>query len=357
MLGEYRAMTRLLSHLERQPRATTIVAALAIVVIVGVVDYLTGYEISLSVFYLVAIAMGTWFVGRRFGWLVSVLSVISWLVGDVAAGAKYTNHFVPAWNVVIALVSYLVIVEVLWNLRALQNQLEAKVTARTAALREEMSKRQELEKELLAAGERERQRIGHDLHDSLCQHLTGTALAGEVLGEKLAAQSLPEETDARRVVALIEEAITLARNLARGLAPVELEAEGLMAAFRELARATSERFNIDCRFEAPHPVLVHDSTVASHLFRIAQEAVTNAIKHGHASRVAITLRHDENEVALEVRDNGQGFLEPLGQTKGMGLHIMRHRATMIGATLQIQHQSPGTLLICRFRSEEQQEAA
>jgi len=357
MPNDHSFMTKFLSRLERQPRSVTITVALLIVVLVGVIDYLTGYEISLSVFYLIAIALATWYVGRRFGWIVSVLSVISWLVGDLAAGAQYTNHFIPIWNVLIALVSYLVIVEVLWNLRALQNLLEAKVLARTAALREEMTKRQELEKEFLAVGERERQRIGHDLHDSLCQHLTGTALAGEVLGEKLAGKALPEEADARRVVALIEEAITLARNLARGLAPVELEAEGLMAAFRELARNTTERFSIDCRFEAPHPVLVHDSTVAAHLFRIAQEAVSNAIKHGHASRVGIGLRVEGGEVVLEIRDDGEGFQESALKTQGMGLHIMRHRAMMIGAALSIQRQDPGTAVTCRLRREEQQEAA
>jgi signal transduction histidine kinase len=332
-------------------------ATLLIVVVVGMIDYLSGYEISFSVFYLAAIALATWSIGKGFGRFVSVLSVVSWLVGDLAAGAKYSKPFVPIWNVMIELVFYLVLVEVLASLRALQRQLEGKVVERTAALTEEMTKRQALEKELLAAGERERQRIGHDLHDSLCQHLTGTALAGQVLGEKLAAKSLPEEKDAVRVVGLIEDGITLARNLARGLAPVELEAEGLMAALHELAQSTKERFKVDCQFASPGSVLIDDPATSTHLFRIAQEAVTNAIKHGRARRINITLFVEADEVNLEVSDDGAGFRMPSAEDKGMGLHIMQHRAAMIGATLTILKRPPGTVVTCRLGSVPKREAA
>ncbi|MDR3403782.1 MAG: sensor histidine kinase [Chthoniobacter sp.] len=344
-------MTEFLSYLKRLPRAAIVALALVSVILVGMIDYFTGYEISFSVFYLAAIALATWYVGRHLGWLVSMLSVVSWLTGDLAAGATYSNRFVPIWNSVIAFVFYLVLVEALSNLKTSQLQLEAKVIERTAALTEEMTKREELEKELLEVGERERRRIGHDLHDSLCQHLTGTALVGQAVSEKLAAKAFPEEAEVRRVVTLIEDGITLARNLARGLAPVELEAEGLMAAFHELAKTTTERFNIDCRFEAPHPVLIDDSATSTHLFRIAQEAVSNAIKHGSAQRVTIGLFHEAEDMNLVVIDDGGGFREPLMENRGMGLHIMRHRAAMIGATLTIRRQSPGTVVHCRLRSE------
>ena len=350
-------MTKFLSSLERQSRSALIAVSLSIVVLVGVIDYLTGYEISLSIFYLAPIALATWHVGRRFAWLVSALSVISWLAGDLAAGATYANRFVPIWNVVIAMAFYLVIVEVLANLRTLQDQLEARVAERTRDLTEEMHKREEAEKELLAAGERERRRIGQDLHDSLCQHLTATAMAGQVLGEKLAGRSLPEEADARRLVTLVEDGIVLARSLARGLAPVELEAEGLMAAFRDLATTTTGNFHIDCLFEAPHPVLVDDSTISTHLFRIAQEAVSNAIKHGRARRVTIGLSQEADDILLEVRDDGSGFREPPLNGQGMGLHIMRHRAAMIGAKLAIRRAPPGTVLSCRLRGDHAVEEA
>src|ERR1700751_138381 len=100
-------MSKFLSSLEQQPRWVLMVAALAVVVLVGVIDYFTGYEISLSIFYLAPISLAAWYIGRRFAWVVSAFSVITWLLGDLAAGATYTTHFVPIWNVAIALAVYL----------------------------------------------------------------------------------------------------------------------------------------------------------------------------------------------------------------------------------------------------------
>ena len=182
---------------------------------------------------------------------------------------------------------YFIVVWLLTSLRNLNRELEDKVRQRTAALTQEMAERARLEKEILEVSEREQRRIGHDLHDSLCQHLTGTALAGQVLGEKLAAKSLPEAADANRVVGLVEDGISLARNLARGIYPVEMEAEGLMAAFQELAANITAISKITCVFDCPTPVLVHDALAATHLYRIAQEATTNAIRHGKARHIGI----------------------------------------------------------------------
>ena len=321
-------------------------ACLVTVVLVGVADYLTGYEISFSIFYLVAVSVATWFIGFRFGLFISLLSVVCWLIGDLAAGATYSTRFVPGWNAVIALAFYVVMVRVLANLRTMHDRLEGMVEQRTAALTAEMAKREMLEKELLAVSEREQRRIGHDLHDSLCQHLTGTALAGQVLGDKLEARGLPEAADAGRVVTLVEEGITLARSLARGLAPVELEAEGLMAALRELAQNVSERFKVNCTFEAPEFVPIDDAASAIHLFRIAQEAISNAIKHGRARHIVIALFISPGGVRLSIADDGVGLPEPLPATRGMGLNIMRHRSAIIGATFEIRRAEQGTSVEC-----------
>ena len=321
-------------------------ACLLTVVLVGVADYLTGYEISFSIFYLIAVSVATWFIGFRFGLFISVLSVVSWLLGDLAAGAKYSTRFVPGWNAVIALVFYIVMVRVLASLRTMHNRLEGMVVQRTASLTEEMAKREMLEKELLAVSEREQRRIGHDLHDSLCQHLTATALAGQVLGEKLEAKGLPETADAGRVVTLVEEGITLARSLARGLAPVELEAEGLMSALRELAKSVGERFKVNCMFEAPEFVPIDDPASAIHLFRIAQEAISNAIKHGRAKNVVIALSINPGGVRLSITDDGVGLPDPLPEIRGMGLNIMRHRSAIIGANFDIRRIAHGTRVEC-----------
>src|SRR5690348_16163324 len=136
---------------------------------------------------------------------------------------------------------------------------------------------------MLESAERELRKIGRDIHDGLCQQLTGTALAGQALAEKLAADGRAEAKESGRIVEHIEDAIATARNLAKGLNPVELQAEGLMQALEELATTMTEMSGVSCRFECESPVLLRSPAVAVNLFRIAQEAVSNALKHSNAS--------------------------------------------------------------------------
>jgi signal transduction histidine kinase len=245
------------------------------------------------------------------------------------------------------MVFYFIVVWLLTNLRALHRDLEARVRQRTLALTREMAERQRLEEEILRVSEREQRRIGHDLHDSLCQHLTGTALAGQVLGERLAAKSLPEAADAGKVVELVEEGITLARNLARGLYPVEMEAEGLMAAFQELADNMTKGSRVRCVFVCDAPVLMHDDAAATHLYRIAQEAVRNAIQHGKPKRIGITLGERNGLITLTVEDDGAGLPETVQERGGLGIRIMAHRAAMIGGSFAIEPApTVGTIVTC-----------
>ena len=348
--GRYsKNVSQLLQSLERRSRRTLICAGLAILVVIGIVDYLTGFEILFSVFYLLEVGLATWFVGRGFGFLMSVLSVVVWIGGDKLAGARYSRPFVPIWNAMILLVLYFVVVWLLHRLRQLHNELETKVRERTQALTEEMAERSRLEKEILEISEREQRRIGHDLHDSLCQHLTATALAGQVLGQKLEARALPEAASATKVVELIENGIALARTLARGLYPVEMEAEGLMVAFEELARNVSSVSRVVCIFECEPPVLIHDAAVATHLYRITQEAISNALRHGKAKRIGISLNERHGQIMLTVEDDGAGLPEDWREGNGLGTRIMEHRATMIGGSISIEpNPTGGTLVKCFF---------
>jgi signal transduction histidine kinase len=340
-------MVRWLERLEQRSQRFLILAGLAVLVVIGTIDYLTGFEVLFSVFYLLEVALAAWFVGKGFGLLMSVLSVLVWIGGDLAAGARYSNPLIPVWNALILMVFYFVVVWLLTNLRALHRELEARVRQRTAALVREMAERQRLEEEILQVSEREQRRIGHELHDSLCQHLTGTALAGQVLGERLAAKSLPEAADADKVVELVEEGITLARNLARGLYPVEMEAEGLMAAFQDLADNLTKGARVRCIFECEAPVLMHDDAAATHLYRIAQEAVRNAIQHGKPKRIGITLAEQNGLVTLTVEDDGVGVPETAQKSGGLGVQIMAHRAAMIGGSFAIEPApTGGTIVTC-----------
>jgi low affinity Fe/Cu permease len=169
---------------------------LGFLILVGIIDYLSGYELFFSVFYLLGIGLATWYMGRGYGLCLSVLSVAVWITGDLAAGARYSSSFIPIWNSTILLTFYFIVVWLLASLQSLHKGLEEQVRQRTLALTQEMAERERLEKEILEVSEREQRRIGRDLHDGLCQHLTGTALAGQVLRERLEAKSAPEAADA-----------------------------------------------------------------------------------------------------------------------------------------------------------------
>lgn len=326
---------------------------LSVVVVIGAIDYATGNEFSFSVFYLLALGLAAWYLGKGFAYFISVFSVVISLAGDLATPAHYSNVFVPVWNAFIVLVFYLVVVVLLTRLRGLTKGLEVRVRERTTALTEEMAERERLERELLQISEREQSRIGRDIHDSLGQLLTGAALAGQVLEEKLSARKIPEAADATKVVDLVEDGIALCRQLAKGLHPIEMDAGGLMQALEELAETSAEVFQIGCRFECESPVLIKESAVAGHLYRIAQEALTNAIKHGKAKEVVIRLESVEEGTELQIRDNGSGLPNIVPRSTGMGLRIMAHRASMIGADFSIHRGEPdGTVVSCKVRKDE-----
>ncbi|HEX5221837.1 MAG TPA: PAS domain S-box protein [Verrucomicrobiae bacterium] len=207
--------------------------------------------------------------------------------------------------------------------------------------------RKRLEAEVLEISEREQRRMGQDLHDGLTQHLRGIAYLHHVLHERLVRKSAPEAEDSARITQLLDQAVDQARSLARGLFPVELAATGLMHGLRALAITINGIYGVSCRFVCPKPVLIHDNPTAIHLYRIAQESVQNAIRHGKATRVAIVLSAKRGAVALCVKDNGQGFPQVLPEMRGLGLEIMKYRARTIGGQLNhSSHARQGTVLTC-----------
>jgi signal transduction histidine kinase len=211
----------------------------------------------------------------------------------------------------------------------------------------DITQRKRLEREIIEISGREQRRIGQDLHDSLCQHLAGIGFLGKVLEKKLRSGSEATPQDASEIVHLIDQAITLTRSFARGLNPVMLEADGLMWALTELAANTERLFGITCRFQSESPLLVTDNAMALHLYRIVQEALNNAIKHGKADRITIAASADERVAKVSVKDNGVGLFSSSSHGKGMGLSIMRYRASIIGATLDVRnHKDGGVSVIC-----------
>jgi PAS domain S-box-containing protein len=213
----------------------------------------------------------------------------------------------------------------------------------------DISERKHLEKTILEISAREQRRIGQDLHDGLGQHLTGIAFMSKVQEQKLMEKNLPEAGDAAKIVKLVNEAIHKTRELARGLLPVVSEAQGLMSALQQWAGEVEDLFAVNCRFYCLTPVLIHDDTVATHLYYVAQEAVNNAIKHGHARQIVIRLAADRRQGALTIEDDGCGIGKIAPGDKGVGLHLMNYRARMVGGSLEVQRiATGGTIVTCLF---------
>jgi PAS domain S-box-containing protein len=218
----------------------------------------------------------------------------------------------------------------------------------SSAIRD-ISERKDLEKTVLKISEREQRRIGQDLHDGLGQHLTGIALLGKVLEQRLSEESVPESADAAKIVRLVNDAIRKTKELARGLLPVVSDAHGLMSALRQRAGELEDLFQISCHFECNEPVLIDDVNVATHLYHIAQEASFNAIKHGRARTVLMILNATGDEGRLVVQDDGCGFAGVPADHPGMGLNIMRYRAKMVGGSVEVARNSAGgTTVSCSF---------
>ena len=218
----------------------------------------------------------------------------------------------------------------------------------SSAIRD-ISERKSLEKTVLEISEREQRRIGQDLHDGLGQHLTGIAFMTKVQEQKLADREIPEAVDAAKIVKLVNDAILKTRELSRGLLPVVSDTHGLMSALQMRAGEIEDLFGINCHFQCDHPVLIHDTPMATHLFHIAQEAVNNAIKHGRAQNILIRLFSGEREGTLMIKDDGIGFEAPTQRHTGVGLRIMNYRAGMIGGNLEVRPDPPhGTIVTCRF---------
>ncbi|HEX4785140.1 MAG TPA: PAS domain S-box protein [Candidatus Sulfotelmatobacter sp.] len=218
----------------------------------------------------------------------------------------------------------------------------------SSAIRD-ISERKHLEKTILEISAREQRRIGQDLHDGLGQHLTGIAFMSKVQEQKLMEKHLPEAVDAAKIVTLVNQAIHKTRELARGLLPVVSDAEGLMSALDQWAGEVQDLFAVNCQFQCDAPVLIHDDTVATHLYYIAQEAVNNAIKHGSARKIVIRLAADGDQGELTIQDDGCGIGNTVPGSRGVGLHLMNYRARMAGGTLEVQRlPTGGTIITCQF---------
>jgi PAS domain S-box-containing protein len=232
-----------------------------------------------------------------------------------------------------------------------RDQMEQRVLERTAdlvamnnELEQAMKQREDLERELLEISERERRRIGQDLHDIVCQELTATALFLKSAGNKIdnpdAAKSLNE------AASIVNRNVAIARDLARNFQPTDLTSGGILEALRGLCKQANAVAGLHCQLKLPKTVRLRDEAIALNLYRIAQEAVRNAIGHANCSEIVICMERERDLVRLVVEDNGKGY-RPRKRSKGLGVHIMEYRTNVLGGRFGIvPREGGGTKVVC-----------
>jgi signal transduction histidine kinase len=217
------------------------------------------------------------------------------------------------------------------------------------ALRKSQKDLRHLSFQLMTAQEDERKAIAQDLHDSIGQQLTGMAFLAKALEQRIAEKSLQEAAGAAEIAKLANQATDQTRALARGLYPVGLQAGSLVSALQELAETTQNLFAISCVFESRRPVQLDDDEVAANVYRIVQEAVNNAVKHGRAKNIWIRLETRNRKFVVVIENDGLDFPGGAIEQTGLGLRIMGHRAEIINGSVDIHKRAEGgTIVTCAF---------
>jgi signal transduction histidine kinase len=324
-----------------------VVAFLVGIVAIGLMDYATGPEIGLAPLYLAPICVIAWWEGPRAGLAAAICAASVWLAADMAAH-QYSHAAIAYWNGFVRLLTFSMISLLLSRVRALTESLRRRLGEKSAALVDEIDRHEQTRDALEHSEEREMQRIGSELHDTLGQELTGLALLSKELEERLLERRLPESSLAAKVTRSANETMGLMQSLVRGLCPVEAESGGLCAALERLAEDSGDRFRIRCDFRYRGPAWPPRPDVDLHLYRIAQEAVTNAVKHGKARTVLVSLSAEDGQCTLRVEDDGKGTAGGVfRKSGGSGVAIMQYRARSVGGRLALEPVSPsGTAVVC-----------
>ena len=296
-------------------------------------DQLSGPWVPFGVFYLLSLFAVVKYLGIRTAYVIAFFIVCgktyiktTWIPDDVH-WSQLMWQFISSYSIY-TFFCYLI-----------SSQLIARRNAESIAIR--AAKRAgAAERKLLNIGEETQQRIGRELHDDLGQHITGCAFMAQVLSQKLAGRE--ESADAEKITLMLNQAISKTRNIAHGLYPAEIEEQGLQGMLKKFATHAQELYRIKCHFSSDPGCEFDDHEVAIHLFRITQEAVSNAVKHGHASNIILRMTRLPASQVLEILDNGCGIdTQAITASTGLGMRSMRHRAEMIGATLDISSRTEG----------------
>ena len=337
------------------PREWLVALSILAISLVGWLDYVTDTAISFPVLYIAPVALAAWRGGRRAGILASLLATLFWFAVQVVAAEPISPPAIDYWNAAIRFVTYLLMTVLLDRVRSRRDALDVAVQQKTALLQREVRERARIEHDVVNICAHEQQRIACDLHDQLGQHLFGVALRAKLFAQQLGGKHLAE---AMALVQLVNDAAKQVRSVAGNLECAEGIAD-LRTRLHKLAAKVGQNCRVAITLNANRTSLPVSARVALQLYRIAQEAVHNAVEHGKARAIEIKLAHEHDQTLLTVRDDGAGFDEPK-ICIGMGLRIMRYRAHCVGGSVDIYSRPGHTTVTCRvpqtagFRPEEVQ---
>ncbi len=326
--------------LRRQPQWLVLLAALGLVGLIGWFDYATAWEWSFFAPYAVPIVLVAWQTDRRLGFAFALLCAVTFWVVHIGSHPYQTG-----WGFPLAVAGWWFYFSVLVVAASAVKAHREIARARVETLEDA----QAVEGQNLRTSDREQQRIGRDLHDSLGPHLAAISYAATFLADDLRPRDPPAAAKAEQIRTMVNGAVSLARDLARGLFPVQMDGAGLALALEELAGTSSRLTGMAVSFYETGDTQVADPEEGLHLYRIAQEALNNAAKHGGARKVTILLNKSQDSLRLTIADDGKGMAQSPQGTRGMGLDSMRYRARALGGELTIDsHRGEGTIVSCEI---------
>jgi signal transduction histidine kinase len=330
----------------RQSRAWIIFEMTALLVVIAALDFVTSYRIRFVPFYAVPIFVLAWFCDKKWGIAAGLFSSLTWWCANRFTGDPDLRGPIAVWEVSRQIAFFLAVAVVGSALRT-----KSDIAAERIALLEHS---QRLEREIVNISEAEQRRIGQDLHDGLCQYLAGLTCAASSLRDDLKELRLyTGAKNADELVRLLGDAVVQTRELARKLVPAHINRLGLVLALESLTQSVTRLHGVNCTLQCQVSSANWDEHTAMHLYRIAQEAINNATRHGTARNIFLSLDATGRSIRLRVVDDGAGFSE--SQSQGMGLDIMRYRARLIGGKLTIKRQNGrGTIVTCTARTNLQQ---
>ena len=327
--------------MRRQPAWIAAIPPVIMTVLMGWLDYATGWEVSLFIFYAVPIILAVWWAETKSGLFVAVVSGTVWWIANENTH-PYETQLGYAWALVNREFYFCVVV---FAVTAVRNKQDA-----DAARIKMLEERRQLERDIVSVSEHEQQRIGRDLHDGLCQHLAAIGCAARVLADDLQTQTLPGARDAALIEESIQQAVLEARNLAHGIFPVHVDRNGLAAALTDLVQMTGRLTGVDIVVNEGADVHLEDPEASMHLYRIAQEAAANAVRHAQAQKITLTLRLERDGLEMLIEDDGAGIgARECANSAGMGLRTMQYRAQTLGADFEVKPRpGGGTIVSCRL---------